>query len=284
MFKKIDRYLQYMKRTQHVNIALSRGLASASLRQVDLTNPDSWEFSGFSQNGEDGIIDVLLKHLRLRNRYFIEIGASDGLENNTTWLAMVKRYGGQWIEGGMHNSKWCDYIFGSLNYGVQSVCEFITLENIHSIKDRSPFSDPDLFSLDIDGNDLYIAEAILRSGMRPKIFVVEYNAVYGPENEMSIPYDPNFFAKSRAPDNLYYGCSVASMKRLFAGFGYHFVTVESNGVNAFFVDPEVFEPEFLHNVRGAEYRENFSNRREYNLAWNEQLKLIASRQFYYPAR
>ena len=32
---------------------------------------------------------------------------------------------------------------------------------------------PDLFSLDIDGNDFYIAKAILDGGFRPKIFVVE---------------------------------------------------------------------------------------------------------------
>ena len=165
MINNITRYLNYLKRMQRVNMALSRGAASATVRNIDLTNPASWEFSGFSQNGEDGIIDVLLSQLTESNRYFIEIGASDGLENNTTWLAMVKRYGGQWIEGGTDSSRWCEYIFGSLNYGVECISEFITQESIQPLKERALYSNPDLFSLDIDSNDYYIVDAILASGM-----------------------------------------------------------------------------------------------------------------------
>jgi len=282
MINKITRYLNYLKRMQRVNMALSRGAASAAVRRVDLTRPDSWEFSGFSQNGEDGIIDVLLSQLTDSNRYFIEIGAADGLENNTTWLAMVKRYGGQWIEGGAETSQWCEYIFGSLNYGVECVCEFIDRESIPSLKERSLHSNPDLFSLDIDGNDYYIVDAVLGCGMRPKVFVVEYNAVYGPDKAVSIPYDKNFCVKPTSPDNLYYGCSLAAMKEVFSRYGYKFVTVDSNGVNAFFVDTAMFNAEFLDNVVAIEYRENFSNAREYKAPWHEQFKLIENNKFYYP--
>ena len=56
-------------------------------RRIDLTRPATWEFSGFSQNGEDGILDVLRHQLTRSNRYFIEIGAADGIENNIGALA-----------------------------------------------------------------------------------------------------------------------------------------------------------------------------------------------------
>jgi len=282
MINKITRYLNYLKRMQRVNMALSRGAASAAVRRVDLTKPDSWEFSGFSQNGEDGIIDVLLSQLTDSNRYFIEIGAADGLENNTSWLAMVKRYGGQWIEGGPETSQWCEYIFGSLNYGVECISEFINLESIQPLKERSLYTNPDLFSLDIDSNDYYIVDAILASGMRPKVFVVEYNAVYGPAKAISIPYDASFFVKSTAPDNLYYGCSIAAMKKVFGAHGYKFISVDSNGVNAFFVDPSMFKSDFLDGVNGIGYKENFSNAREYKMPWHEQFKLIEHNEFHYP--
>ncbi|TLS78401.1 hypothetical protein FE236_01225 [Mariprofundus erugo] len=278
----MTRYLNYLKRMQRVNMSLARGAASAAVRRIDLTRPETWEFSGFSQNGEDGIIDVLLSQLTESNRYFIEIGAADGLENNTTWLAMVKRFGGQWIEGGEDSSQWCRYIFGSLNYGVECVSEFITQESIQPLKERSLYNNPDLFSLDIDSNDYFIVDSILASGMRPKIFVVEYNAVYGPEKVISVPYDTSFFVKPSSPDNLYYGCSIAAMKKVFDKHGYKFVCVDCNGVNAFFVDPIMFDSAFLENIVGVEYRENFSNAREYKLPWDEQFKLIENRKFHYP--
>src|SRR6478752_6955145 len=68
-----------------ISIALSRAAANISLRILDEKNPVSWEFSGFSQNGEDGILDFLWTKLKTKNRYFVEIGAANGLENNTAW-------------------------------------------------------------------------------------------------------------------------------------------------------------------------------------------------------
>ncbi len=60
-------------------------------RDVDLRSPQSWEFSGFSQNGEDGILDVLRRQLKQRNRYFVEIGSADGLQNNSSWLVVAEQ-------------------------------------------------------------------------------------------------------------------------------------------------------------------------------------------------
>jgi len=281
MIKKFIRYLYFLKKIQLVNMALSRGAASSGIRNIEPTVPESWEFSGFSQNGEDGIIDFLLNNLKTKNRYFIEIGASDGLENNTSWLAMTKRYSGMWIEGKQENSDWSEYLLGPLNYGVENVCMFIARNNILDLKNRALYSDPDLFSLDIDGNDYYIVEEILKSGFKPKIFVVEYNAVFGPEQKVSIPYDETFTIKSGSHDNLYYGCSISALRNLFESFGYYFVTVESNGVNAFFVDPGLFDQEFLNNIKGIQYRENFSNIREYKKSWEEQFQLIKNRKYTY---
>jgi len=41
---------------ERITIALSRGAAMRTARTVDLTPPETWEFSGFSQNGEDGLL------------------------------------------------------------------------------------------------------------------------------------------------------------------------------------------------------------------------------------
>jgi len=88
----INRAIDYLRRLEtvnRVNLALTRVAAASALREIDTTNPNSWEFSGFSQNGEDGIIDVLLGKARGCNHYFIEIGSSDGIECNTAFLPLA---------------------------------------------------------------------------------------------------------------------------------------------------------------------------------------------------
>ena len=76
-----------------INTALTKGLIGYTKRRIDLKNPLSWEFSGFSQNGEDGIIDVLHDNIQVtKNRYFIEIGAADGIDNNSAWPLITKKF------------------------------------------------------------------------------------------------------------------------------------------------------------------------------------------------
>ena len=101
--KAID-YLIDHKDRQRIAIALAKGGAMMLARTVDNTDPRTWEFSGFSQNGEDGIIDVLCRQLASRNRYVVEIGAADGTENNSSWLLVAERYEGLMVEGDSRQS------------------------------------------------------------------------------------------------------------------------------------------------------------------------------------
>ena len=82
MINRIRRTFSDLQDRQRIAIALAKG-ARMSARRIDLRAPATWEFSAFSQNGEDGILDVLRSKLIDANRSFIEIGASDGIENNT---------------------------------------------------------------------------------------------------------------------------------------------------------------------------------------------------------
>jgi hypothetical protein len=279
MIRKVARYVKALRSMEQINFALSRGTAASMLRNVDLTDPLSWEFSGFSQNGEDGILEVLCKQILDPTRYFVEVGASDGVENNTAWLAVSRKYSGLWIEGNPELSGWSEYLFARLNYGLEFSCLFVDRENGFKLKEHLVRPNPDVFSIDIDGNDYYIAEAVLKAGVRPKIFTIEYNSAYGPTESLTIPYRREFRLTGSPGDNLYYGCAIAALRRLFADFGYRFLTVEANGVNAFFIDPGEFDPAFVRGVSGAEFVENFSQRREYKSAWHSQFELIRHREF-----
>ncbi|HSB19970.1 MAG TPA: hypothetical protein VLD85_08190, partial [Anaeromyxobacteraceae bacterium] len=70
MFRGLRNRRLEVRDRQRIAIALARGGAMMQARRIDLSRPGTWEFSGFSQNGEDGILDVLRSQLTSSNRYF----------------------------------------------------------------------------------------------------------------------------------------------------------------------------------------------------------------------
>ena len=279
MIKKLKNYLLDVRDRQQMAIALGKGGAMKQARNIDLTQPGTWEFSGFSQNGEDGILDVLRKQLLSGNRYFIEIGAADGMQNNSSWLVVAEQYNGLMIEGNPYLVERANRLIPSHSIGVECLNMFVNSENIQELKSLALHSDPDVFSLDIDGIDYYIAKAIMDGGFRPKIFVVEYNSVFGPSRNMTIPYVDNFVFTKAHPTQLYFGVSVAGWRRFFESRGYRFVTVDRNGVNAFFVDPAFFAPAFLEGVKPLEFAENRYQYRKFRLPSEKQFALIEDQKF-----
>ena len=65
--KILFRFLFFLK---ELNIGMSKGAASSASRKIDDSLPGTWEFSSFSQNGEDGVIDYLVSNLTSSNKYF----------------------------------------------------------------------------------------------------------------------------------------------------------------------------------------------------------------------
>ena len=279
MIRRFMNYLLDVRDRQRISIALSKGAAMMQARNIDLTRPETWEFSGFSQNGEDGILDVLRKNLKESNRYFIEIGAADGIENNSGWLLVAEKYNGMLIEGSPHLAERARRTVVGYSIGAEIHNMFVTKESVRDLKAMTMHHDPDVFSLDIDGNDYYIAQAIFDEGFRPKIFAVEYNSVYGQERSMTIEYQPTFVFTQAHPTHLYYGVSISGWRKFFEQHGYRFVTVDRNGVNGFFVDPEHFDPLFLDEIKGLAFAENKSQYKKFRIQSEQQFALISDQKF-----
>lgn len=273
-FDRLKAYQLQSRMHPRIAMAFSRAAATSALRHIDPTRPATWEFSGFSQNGEDGIIDYLCEHLVQPNRYFIEIGASNGLENNTSWLAMGRRYSGLMIDGDASKIAESEQTFKRLNWSLEFACLMVTRQTVRDIARMALLRNPDVLSLDIDSTDYYIAAALLDAGFRPRIFAAEYNSVYGPERSVTIPYRDDFNRHRAHPTGYYYGVSVTGLRRLFDSHGYRFLTVEQNGLNAFFVDPAEFARGFIDAVQGTDYRENIVHRRESRGGWAGQFEQI----------
>ena len=190
-------------------------------------------FGVFSQFDEDGIIQFLISHMEIKNQTFIEFGVEHYEESNTRFLLMNDNWQGLVMDGSEEN---VDYIKDdrvSRKYDLQSYCEFITKDNINELIHRAGF-DPDLglLSVDIDGNDYWVWEAI--NSIQPRIVVSEYNSVLGLD-PVSIPYQADFFRTKAHYSNLYYGCSLSALTHLAGKKGYVFVGSNLRGNNAFFI-------------------------------------------------
>ena len=59
-----------------------------------------------------------------------------------------------------------------------------------------------MLSIDIDGNDYWVWEAI--NVVTPAIVIVEYNHRFGPERAVTIPYRSNFQRTKAHHSNIYY--------------------------------------------------------------------------------
>ena len=279
MINRLTRYVRRINYRSYANLALSRGILARQARSVDPSNPVSWEFSTFSQNGEDGIIEFLLDHIPRKNRYFIEIGASDGLENNSSYLAIVKKYSGMMIEANRNSSSRARDFLSPMNLGLKFLNATIGLNNVDMVRDESPYPDPDLLSLDVDSNDYHLVDAMFESGLCPKIVLVEYNAVFGPERKLTIRYKDSFDYLKAHESGLYFGASISALRTLFEKHGYNFVTVDSNGVNGIFIDPECFDPEFTSEIKGLLFTDNFYQLKQFGKSWQERFTIISHLEF-----
>jgi len=86
-------------------------------------------------------------------------------------------------------------------------------------------------SIDIDGNDYWVWEAI--DSVDPVMTICEYNAVLGDLYPIAIPYDPAFTRTVPNYHHLYYGASIAALQMIAQRKRYTFLGSNSAGNNAF---------------------------------------------------
>lgn len=214
---------------------LSGKQASRQIRSThEIDTLEDVEFKVHSQWGEDGIIEWILQNLPLEHTTFIEFGVENYREANTRFLIQNRNWKGLIIDGNetgiesVRSSKLHCY------YDLTAVSEFITRENINRIISESGFSgEIGLLSIDIDGNDYWVLEAI--DCVNPAILICEYNPIFGDKYPVTIPYHPGFSRFEAHYSSLYFGASIAAVTRLADKKGYEFIGTNSNGINAFFV-------------------------------------------------
>ena len=206
-------------------------------RQVatDLSDDlNAHEFRVFSQNGEDGVIQFLLSRVTVVDKRFVEFGVGDYSESNTRFLALHDHWSGLVIEGNSRDVQRLTHDSTFWRFDVTVVPAFVTKENINDLlADNGMTGEIGLLSIDVDGNDYWIFDAI--SAVRPAIVIVEYNHRFGPDRAVTVPYDPAFRRDRAHYSHIYYGASLRALGLAAERKGYALVGCESFGVNAFFV-------------------------------------------------
>ena len=187
-------------------------------------------FKVYSQAEEDGILEEIFRRLGIEKGWFCEIGVQNGLECNSLYL-IHKGWTGAWIEGNNDQLAPIRKKFGSIIPGRLKLCiGMATVETINEILDRlTPAGrEIDFLSIDIDGNDIHLLEA-LRG--RPKVICIEYNAKFPSNIVKRQVYNPQQFWKGTD----YFGASLKAIAETARRMEYALVGTNITGSNAFFV-------------------------------------------------
>lgn len=200
------------------------------VREISQRVPAEFEkYKGnvFSQRGEDGVIEYVLRKMRITEGYFVEFGAWDGKHLSNCANLAQHGWGGCFVEG--DGDRFRDLV---RNYGdndkIDKVNCFIVPEGENSLGTvLSRVGAPrefEILSIDIDGNDYLIWESLVAHSAR--LVVIEYNP--------TIP--ANLVVIQDGQDQVSFGSSLAALWELASRKGYRLVA--ATDWNAFFVKEE----------------------------------------------
>ena len=216
-------------------------LSSINNQKQNIESLDEVEFQIFSQRGEDGIIQYIINKIEIPNKIFVEFGVETYTESNTRFLLMNNNWSGLVLDGSQKNIDFIKKDFIYWKYDINAKQSFITKDNINElIKNYTQTKDIGLLSVDIDGNDYWVWEAI--DVIEPRIVICEYNSVFGAEKAVTVPYKSDFIRSKEHHSELYFGASLAAFCQLAEKKGYDFIGTTSAGVNAYFVRKDLSAP------------------------------------------
>jgi hypothetical protein len=217
-----------------LRLAIGQQAVSAIGRVDHLDTLADAECRVFSQWGEDGIIEWLVRRLPGIPETFVEFGVEDYVEANTRFLLHHRNWRGLVIDGSAGHVASINGRDDRWRHDLTAVHAFVTVDNINRLISSVGFrGEIGMLSVDIDGNDYWVLDAI--DVVHPWIVVVEYNAVLGDLQPVTIPYDPDFVRSPERGEQLYYGAAIGAFDHWAARHGYLGVGSNLAGSNAFFV-------------------------------------------------
>ena len=221
--------------------------------------------SKLSYNDEEQIIaDFFTRHLPLRHEFCVDIGAGDGLTMSNTHFLLAGGWSGVAVEYDPKSFARLAAVCAAIPAAQLLRCR-ATPEGIVPLLQgcRVP-ADFDFLSLDIDGYDHFVLDAVL-SAYRPSLVCTEINEAFPPPVKFVVRYQPEF----RWNVDKFFGHSIAKVQELCDRRDYAIVRVEYN--NAFLAPRELLAGAKLEALTPERaYREGYVERphRAQRFPWN----------------
>ncbi len=189
----------------------------------------------FSQFEEDGKLLFIFSVLGMTHKTFVEIGSDDGVNSNSANLYFNFGWHGLFIDGNPKSIKRGEKFFSKYPhpwyYKPKFLCSKVSRENVNDLIEGAGYKgEIGLLSIDIDGNDYWVWDAI--SVIDPQVVIIETHNEFGMEN-IVVPYDPDYFYPGKHP--VYHGASPVAMTKLAEKKGYRLVGANDLGFNFIFV-------------------------------------------------
>src|SRR5688572_13924327 len=175
-----------------------------------------------SQFEEDGILLFIFALIGTTNRKVVEICAGNGAECMSANLILHHGWWGALFDGERRNVEEGREFFRRSRdtwlHPPHFEHAWITAENVNQrILGAGMEGEIDLLSLDMDGVDYWVWKAI--DCIRPRVVVCETHNAIGPDDALTVPYDPGFVATTPG----HHSASLAAMTKLAAAKGYRLV-------------------------------------------------------------
>ena len=234
---------QQKERIELIDSKILMGKLLAELNELKFRNEgflsiNNYEFRVFSQFGDDGIIQFLIKRVQPEKKIFIEFGVENYDESNTKFLLVNNNWKGLIFDGDKSNMGYVKNQEYFWRHALTAEAQFITKENINDLITSNGFQGRiGILHVDLDGNDYWIWETI--NCVSPDILILEYNSVYGKEHAWTVPYKADFNRTAAHFSNLYWGASLKALNILSANKGYSFVGCNDAGNNAYYIKSEI---------------------------------------------
>jgi len=196
-------------------------------------------FKVFSQFEEDGMLLFIFSVIGMKYKTFVDIGANDCINSNCANFAVNFYWHGLFIDSDKNALDIGRHFYNKhpdpWSYKPVFVCEKIDRQNINPLIKNAGFEGPvDLLSIDIDGNDYWIWEAI--TVISPNVVIIEAKVEYG-MNDAVVPYNADYSHLNKNP--LYNGASPFAINQLAKRKGYRLVGANAYGHNMIFIKKEL---------------------------------------------
>lgn len=235
----LERQVALQQALLHAQLAEERARLLAEAARATPLSPVCQGRKVYSQSDEDGILAEIFRRIGPGNRMFVEIGCGDGLENNTACL-LLGGFSGVWIDASQKNVRRIEAALSPIDarrlvlrraFVTRQNADALVAGTLGALAGAAPAA-IDFLSIDIDGNDLAVFEAIACT--RARVVCVEYNPKFPPPMKVALAYDK----RHRWADDDYQGASLGAWLEPMASRGYRLVCCTLAGTNAFFVQQE----------------------------------------------